>query len=72
MTSQHRANITYVDIGGRRHGRRATYFELSDINGPDALVRDLDASSIVRVVEREPPFGEIYGKRSLSLAGPRW
>ena len=76
VISEHHANITYVDIGGRRDGRGATYFELSDVANQDALGRDLEALPIVRVVERELPFGKIYGKRvivigvvSLNMAG---
>ncbi len=69
VISEHRANITYVDIGGRRDGRSATYFELNEIDDPDALVRDLEALPIVRVVEREPPFGKIYGKRVIVIGG---
>ena len=69
VTTEHRANITYVDIGGRTDRRSATYFELSDVDDPDALVRDLEALPIVRVVEREPPFGKIYGKRVIVIGG---
>src|SRR4051795_3249186 len=29
---EHRANITYVDIGDRRQQRSTTYFELSDVD----------------------------------------
>ena len=56
VISDHRANITYVDIGGPREGRTSTYFELSDVDDPDALVRDLEALPIVREVERAPSF----------------
>jgi energy-converting hydrogenase B subunit Q len=69
VISEHHANITYVDIGGRRDGRGATYFELSDVADQDALVRDLEALPIVRVVERELPFGKIYGKRVIVIGG---
>lgn len=31
---EHRANITYVDIGDRRQRRVVTYFELSDVHDP--------------------------------------
>jgi energy-converting hydrogenase B subunit Q len=66
---EHRANITYVDIGDRRQHRSTTYFELSDVDDPDALVADLEALEIVRVVERQPSFGRIYGKRIIVIGG---
>jgi energy-converting hydrogenase B subunit Q len=58
---EHRANITYVDLGERRQPRVTTYFELSDVHDLDALVHDLEALPIVRDVERAPSFGRIYG-----------
>jgi energy-converting hydrogenase B subunit Q len=66
---EHRANITYVDISDRRQQRTATYFELSDVEDLDALVNDLESLPIVRVVEREPSFGRIYGKRIIVIGG---
>ena len=69
VISEHRANITYVDIGDHRGGRVATYFELSDVHDVDALVRDLEALPIVREVERAPSFGRIYGKRIIVIGG---
>ena len=66
---EHRANITYVDIGDRRQRRVVTYFELSDVQDADALVRDLEALPIVREVERAPSFGRIYGKRIIVIGG---
>jgi energy-converting hydrogenase B subunit Q len=66
---EHRANITYVDIADQRQQRSATYFELSDVEDLDALVRDLDALPIVRMVERKPSFGRIYGKRIIVIGG---
>jgi energy-converting hydrogenase B subunit Q len=65
----HRANITYVDIADHRQKRIATYFELSDVQDLDALVRDLEALPIVRDVERAPSFGRIYGKRIIVIGG---
>src|SRR4051812_10226097 len=50
----HQANITYVDIGDQRQQRSTTYFELSDVDDLDALVADLEALPIVRLVERQP------------------
>src|SRR5687767_9918770 len=66
---EHRANITYVDIGDRRQRRITTYFELSDVHDLDALVCDLEALPIVRDVERAPSFGRIYGKRIIVIGG---
>src|SRR3954471_8961082 len=51
---EHRANITYVDIADQRQQRSFTYFELSDVEDLDALVRDLEALPIVRMVEPKP------------------
>jgi energy-converting hydrogenase B subunit Q len=65
---EHRANITYVDIGDRQQ-RGTTYFELSDVGDLDALVADLEALPIVRAVERQPSFGRIYGKRIIVIGG---
>jgi energy-converting hydrogenase B subunit Q len=56
---EHRANITYVDISERRAQGIATYFELSDVEDLDGLVAGLEALPIVRVVEREPSFGQV-------------
>lgn len=70
VISEHRANITYVDIGtNQRTARPATYFELSDVSDEDALVRDLEALPIVQEVERAPSFGRIYGKRIIVIGG---
>jgi energy-converting hydrogenase B subunit Q len=69
IISEHGANITSVDIADRGEGRNATYFELSDVSHTDALVRDLEALPIVRVVERAPPFRAIYGKRVIVIGG---
>lgn len=66
---EHRANITYVDISERRAQGIATYFELSDVEALDELVAGLEALPIVKVVEREPSFGRIYGKRIIVIGG---
>ena len=66
---EHRANITYVDISERRAQGIATYFELSDVEDLDGLVAGLEALPIVRLVEREPSFGRIYGKRIIVIGG---
>jgi energy-converting hydrogenase B subunit Q len=66
---EHRANIIYVDISERRAQGIATYFELSDVEDLDQLVAGLEALPIVKVVEREPSFGRIYGKRIIVIGG---
>ncbi len=66
---EHRANITYVDIMDQRQKQIATYFELSDVQDAEKLVRDLEALPIVREVERAPSFGRIYGKRIIVIGG---
>jgi energy-converting hydrogenase B subunit Q len=69
VISEHRANITSVDIADRGEGRNATYFELGGVSDADALVRDLEALPIVRAVERSAPFRAIYGKRVIVIGG---
>jgi energy-converting hydrogenase B subunit Q len=66
---EHRANITYVDIADQRQQRSATYFELSDVEDLDALVHDIEALPIVKMVERRPSFWRIYGKRIIVIGG---
>ena len=66
---EHRANIIYVDISERRAQGIATYFELSDVEDLDGLVASLEALPIVKVVERAPSFGRIYGKRIIVIGG---
>src|SRR4051812_1903363 len=66
---EHRANIIYVDISDQRQQRSATYFELSDVEDLDALIGDLEALPIVRLVERKSSFGRIYGKRIIVIGG---
>lgn len=66
---EHLANITYVDIMDQRQQRNETYFELSDVQDIEVLVGDLEALPIVRMVERAPSFGRIYGKRIIVIGG---
>jgi len=67
----HEANITHVDIAERREGLSTVYFELEDVadEAVDVLVGDLEALSIVRVVERAPSFQKVYGKRIIVVGG---
>jgi energy-converting hydrogenase B subunit Q len=68
----HEANISYVDIADRREDESTIYFELEDIAGEaaaDALVGDLEALSIVRVLKRAPSFQRVYGKRIIVIGG---
>ncbi len=66
---EHHVNIAYVDISERRQRGIATYFELTEVQDLDALVQDLEALPIVQVVEREPSFGRVYGKRIIVIGG---
>ena len=68
---EHRANITYVDIAERRQDGSTVYFELEDVadGAVDALIEDLEALPIVRVVERAPSFQKVYGKRIIVVGG---
>jgi energy-converting hydrogenase B subunit Q len=69
VISQHRANITYVDITERRDGQTAIYFELEAVQDRAALMHDLAALPIVREIEQAPSFRKIYGKRIIVIGG---
>src|SRR3990170_2947471 len=47
VISDHRANITYVDIAERHDGSSTVYFELEDVARPEVVIRDLQALPIV-------------------------
>jgi energy-converting hydrogenase B subunit Q len=66
---EHRSNITYVDIAERREDGSTIYFELEDVTSPDALIDDLKALPIVRMVEQAPSFAKVYGKRIIVIGG---
>jgi energy-converting hydrogenase B subunit Q len=66
---EHRSNITYVDIAERREDGSTIYFELEDVTAPDALIDDLKALPIVRMVEQAPSFAKVYGKRIIVIGG---
>ena len=65
----HRANITEVDIADRQENGSTIYFELEDVAAPEALIGDLEALPLVRVVERAPSFAKVYGKRIIVIGG---
>src|SRR5262245_2090606 len=70
VITDHRANITYVDIiNERSSGRSAVYFELTGVVDPDSLLKDLAASHVAHGVESAPSFGQIYGKRIIVVGG---
>lgn len=69
VMSEHRANITYVDITERRERQTAIYFELEAVADPAALLNDLAALPIVRDVEEALSFRKIYGKRIIVIGG---
>jgi energy-converting hydrogenase B subunit Q len=66
---EHRSNITYVDIAERREDGSTIYFELEGVAAPDALIDDLKALPIVRMVEQAPSFAKVYGKRIIVIGG---
>ncbi len=66
---EHRANIIEVDIADRREDSSTIYFELEDVAAPDALMSDIGALPIARVVERAPSFAKVYGKRIIVIGG---
>ncbi|MHB1414044.1 MAG: DUF5612 domain-containing protein [Chloroflexota bacterium] len=69
VISEHKINITYVDIPERSQNIGTVHFELSGVRDPDALVADLDALPITLSVERVEPFMQIYGKRVIVIGG---
>ncbi len=71
IISGHRANITYVDIAGRRDNTSTVYFELENLTGDGmrALIRDLQALTLVHTVEEAPSFANVYGKRIIVVGG---
>jgi energy-converting hydrogenase B subunit Q len=70
VITDHRANITYVDIINERgSGRSAVYFELTEVVDGELLLKDLSASHVAYDVEPAPSFGQIYGKRIIVVGG---
>ena len=71
VISGHLANITYVDIAGRRDNTSTVYFELENLtgNGMRSLIRDLQALTLVHTVEEAPSFANVYGKRIIVVGG---
>lgn len=69
IISDHRANITYVDITDRREGMASIYFELERVTEPERLISDLEALETVTQVERTPTFYGVFGKRVIVIGG---
>lgn len=69
VISQHRSNITYVDITERQGGCATIYFELEQVEDEEALRRDLSRLANVVSVEQIPSFARIYGKRIIVMGG---
>jgi energy-converting hydrogenase B subunit Q len=69
VISQHRANITYVDITERREGKTVIYFELETVSDRDGLLQDLRQLPTVEAVDVAPSFRKIYGKRIIVIGG---
>ncbi len=69
IISQHRCNITYVDITERHDGYATVYFELEQVEDEGALRSDLAGLANVVSVEQIPSFARIYGKRIIVMGG---
>jgi energy-converting hydrogenase B subunit Q len=70
VITDHRANITYVDIINERGTERsAVYFELTEVKDSESLLKDLAASHVAHDVEPAPSFSQIYGKRIIVVGG---
>ncbi|MCC7106814.1 MAG: DUF5612 domain-containing protein [Chloroflexi bacterium] len=69
VISDHRANITYVDITARSGGRTAIYFELESVANVTQLLAELRQLPIVEALEEAPSFRKIYGKRIIVIGG---
>jgi len=69
VMGEHEANITYVDIAGRREDSVTVYFELEDVADARALMRDLGTLKIVGSVEEAPSLAKVYGQRIIVLGG---
>lgn len=71
VISEHRANITYVDIAERDEDTSTVYFELENASGGPSrtLIEDLKALPIVHAVEEAPSFAKVYGKRIIVVGG---
>lgn len=69
VISDHKANITYVDIPERTEELGSVYFELSGAGEPEMLIADLKALPIVVSIEQVQPLMRIYGKRVIVVGG---
>jgi energy-converting hydrogenase B subunit Q len=69
VISDHRANITYIDIPARGDGETTIYFELEAVAAPRSLLHDLASLPIVYSVEEAPSFRKIFGKRVIVIGG---
>ncbi|HXO67295.1 MAG TPA: DUF5612 domain-containing protein [Candidatus Dormibacteraeota bacterium] len=64
---EHGANVVYVGIGGRHHGRADIYFELEQVADGGSLVTAIEALEGVVEVRREPTFHEVFGRRVIVI-----
>lgn len=67
VLAEHRANVTYVDIGAR-DGRADVYFEFTVADG-SAVISDLRQLPGVDRVEETTSLARIYGKRVIVMGG---
>lgn len=69
VISDHRANISYVDITDRHSGQASLYFELENVPDVARLEKDLAELPIVHSIEEPPSFWKVYGKRIIVIGG---
>lgn len=68
VIGKHGGNIATVDI--IEHGERhAVFFEIEQVDDPDALHRELLELDCVDVVDRVPSMLQVYGKRIIVVGG---
>jgi energy-converting hydrogenase B subunit Q len=66
---EHHANVGYADVTPSANGIARMYFELEDVDNPEALLADLGALDVVDSVSLTPTFSKIYGKRVIVIGG---
>src|SRR3972149_6313168 len=69
VIAERQGNISSVEIISQGAGDARIYFEIELPEGPDVLVQDLRAMSIVREVGLVKTLQTIYGKRIIIIGG---
>lgn len=69
VIANHKANITYIDIGGKIRELASIYLELQDVSDLELLIAELQALTVVQSLEVSEPFARIYGKRIIIIGG---